>query len=119
MPNTNSSLHKTLTAVIGPERTDRLFQVLTIPKGILNETGDPLSRAGIAQALNMLLFEDLLKRVPDAKAYADDCFREGRKVMHDHGAVRTVALSGMGEIPAGEEAITRILRPLGYALNGT
>jgi hypothetical protein len=39
--------------------------------------------------------------------------------MHDHGAVRTVALEGMGELPAGEEAITRILRPLGYALNGT
>ena len=39
--------------------------------------------------------------------------------MHDHGAVRTVLLEGMGTLPAGEEAITRILRPLGYALNGT
>jgi hypothetical protein len=38
--------------------------------------------------------------------------------MHDHGAVRTVALEGMGKLPAGQEAITRILRPLGYALNG-
>jgi hypothetical protein len=119
MTNCNSALHKTLTHVIGAERTDRLFQVLTIPRGICNEIGDTISRAGIAQALNMLLFEDLLNRVPDAKAYADDCLREGRKVMHDHGAVRTVLLTGMGEIPAGEEAITRALRPLGYALNGT
>jgi hypothetical protein len=119
MTNTNSSLHKTLSQVIGAERAERLFQVLTIPQGILDESGDTISRAGIAQALNMLLFEDLLKRVPDAKAYADDCLREGRKVMHDHGAVRTVALFGMGEIPAGEAAITRILRPLGYGLNGT
>ena len=119
MTNTNSSLHKTLSQVIGAERAERLFQVLTIPQGILDESGDTVSRAGIAQALNMLLFEDLLKRVPDAKAYADDCLREGRKVMHDHGAVRTVALFGMGEIPAGEAAITRILRPLGYGLNGT
>src|ERR1700745_3351571 len=100
--NTNFALHKTLNQVIGPERADRLFQVLTIPQGILNETGDTISRAGIAQALNMLLFEDLLNRVPDAKAYADDCLREGRKVMHDHGAVRTVLLKGMSQIPAGE-----------------
>jgi Domain of unknown function (DUF1338) len=115
----NSALHKTLSKVIGAERTDRLFHVLTIPQGILDESGDTISRAGIAQALNMLLFEDLLKRVPDAKAYADDCIRDGRKVMHDHGAVRTVALNGMGKLPAGEESVTRILRPLGYALNGT
>lgn len=119
MTNTNSALYKTLSQVIGNERSDRLFHVLTIPEGILEESGDTISRAGIAQALNMLLFEDLLKRVPDAKAYAEDCLREGRKVMHDHGAVRTVLLNGMGQIPAGEEAITRVLRPLGYALNGT
>jgi hypothetical protein len=29
-----------------------------------------------------------------------------------------VLFHGMGALPAGEEAITRILRPLGYALNG-
>ena len=116
--NTNSALHKTLTAVIGPERTDRLFQVLTIPKGILNETGDNLSRAGIAQALNMLLFEDLLTRVPSARTYVDRCLAQGKTLMHDHGAVRTVLLEGMGGLPAGQEAITRILRPLGYTLNG-
>ncbi len=85
----------------------------------MRESGDTISRAGIAQALNMMLFEDLLNRVPDAKAYAEDRIRQGTKIMHDHGAVRTVAVEGMGEIPAGEEAITRVLRPLGYAQNGT
>jgi hypothetical protein len=93
--------------------------VLVIPQGLLDESGDQISRAGIAQALNMMLFEDLLNRVPDAKKYADDRLRDGKKIMHDHGAVRTVAMGGMGGLPAGEEAITRILRPLGYALNGT
>jgi hypothetical protein len=112
-------LQETLKQVVGAERAERLFQVLVVPQGLLEETGDTISRAGIAQALNMLLFEDLLQRVPDAKSYADDCLRNGRKVMHDHGAVRTVALNGMGALPAGEEAITRVLRPLGYALNGT
>ena len=67
MTNNQSALHKALSQVIGAERTERLFQVLTIPQGILNESGDSLSRAGIAQALNMLLFEDLLARVPDAR----------------------------------------------------
>ena len=112
-------LQETLEEVIGAERAERLFQVLVVPQGLLEETGDAISRAGIAQALNMMLFEDLLQRVPDAKSYADDCLRDGRKVMHDHGAVRTVLLEGMGALPAGEEAITRVLRPLGYALNGT
>lgn len=119
MATNDSALRNTLSQVIGTDRADRLFNVLTVPQGLLNETGDTISRAGIAQALNMMLFDDLLARVPDAKAYADDCLRDHRKVMHDHGAVRTVALSGMGALPAGEEAITRILRPLGYALNGT
>jgi hypothetical protein len=113
-----AALQNTLHQVIGAERAGRLFKVLIIPQGVLDETGDTLSRAGIAQALNMILLSDLLHRVPDARAYADDCLRDGRKMMHDHGAVRTVALSGMGQLPAGEEAITRILRPLGYALNG-
>ena len=112
-------LQHTLEQVIGAERSDKLFKILRIPDALLAESGTSISRAGIAQALNMVLFEDLLDRVPDAKRYAEDCLREGRKIMHDHGAVRTVAVEGMGSLPAGEEAITRILRPLGYALNGT
>jgi len=111
-------LQGTLEEVVGAERAHRLFEVLEVPQGLLEETGTTISRAGIAQALNMMLFEDLLERVPDAKLYADDCVLDGKKIMHDHGAVRTVKLDGMGELPAGEEAITRILRPLGYALNG-
>ena len=117
-PN-DAILQETLEQVIGRDRADRLFQVLTIPEALLQETGPTISRAALAQALNMILFEDLLNRVPDAKKYADDKMAQGGKIMHDHGAVRTVALDGMGRIPAGEEAITRILRPLGYALNGT
>jgi hypothetical protein len=118
MSNKNSVLKNTLEKVTSTERAERLFQILKIPQGLMEESGEKISRAGIAQALNMLLFEDLLNRVPDAKSYAEDCLRDGKKVMHDHGAVRTVALNRMGALPAGEEAITRVLRPLGYALNG-
>jgi len=118
MPSNEAVLQKKLDAVVGADRCAWLFDVLAVPEGLRAECGERISRAGIAQALNMMLFEDLVRRVPDAKKYADDCLREGRKIMHDHGAVRTVALSGMGALPKGEEAITRVLRPLGYALHG-
>jgi Domain of unknown function (DUF1338) len=35
----------------------------------------------------------------------------------DHGALRTVALEGMGGLPCGEAAITRVLLPLGYRMS--
>jgi hypothetical protein len=76
----------------------------------------------VAQALNVLLFEDLLRRVPAAARYAERAAAEGRTILHDHGAVRTVALPGgapLGGLPGGQESIVRLLRPLGYALHGT
>jgi len=118
MSSDNSVLRKTLDKIIGSERTGQLFKVLVIRPEIAADPGPQVSRAALAQALNMLLFEDLLIRVPAAKIYVEHCLRDGKTVMHDHGAVRTVALEGMGKLPAGQEAITRILRPLGYALNG-
>jgi len=113
-----SHLQSIVTSVIGRARAERLLRILEVPHALLEEDGPQVSRACIAQALNMLLFEDLLGRVPAAKTYASDCLLSNQKILHDHGAVRTVALEGMGTLPAGQEAITRILRPLGYALNG-
>jgi hypothetical protein len=113
-----SALQSILTHTIGVARAERLLNILEIPAALLEENGENVSRACIAQALNMLLFEDLLERVPAAKTYASDCLLSSQKIMHDHGAVRTVLLEGMGALPAGQEAITRILRPLGYGLNG-
>jgi hypothetical protein len=118
MSSSTSALHKILSQVIGEQRTEHLFKVLVIHPEIATDPGPQISRAVFAQALNMLLFEDLLARVPAARTYVERCVRDGKTVMHDHGAVRTVALAGMGRLPAGQEAITRILRPLGYALNG-
>src|SRR5690242_17074182 len=108
MKSNNGALKQVLERIIGPERTDCLFQVLVIHPEIAGDAGPEVSRAIVAQALNMLLFEDLLVRVPAAKLYVDRCLGSGKTVMHDHGAVRTVDLSGMGALPAGEEAITRI-----------
>src|ERR1700754_4590901 len=118
MSSQNGVLWQLLEAITGHDRTTRLFKVLVIHPDIASNPGPRVSRAVLAQALNMLLFEDLLNRVPAAALYVDRSIEQGRTVMHDHGAVRTVALSGMGGLPLGQEAITRILRPLGYTLNG-
>ena len=102
---------------VNDTRAGAAFSLLTIHPDLLKPS-NTVSRAVMAQALNMVLFNDLLERVPAAKAYAQDCLREGRKVFHDHGAVRTVVLSGMGDLPSGQEALLRVLAPLGYVLNG-
>jgi hypothetical protein len=124
---TEGSLRTLLERTLTPERTDGLMRLLVIPHALLTEdqptpevpeTERRASRAVVAEALNVLLFQDLLDRVPAAQRYAERAVAQGRTITHDHGAVRTVALAGMGALPAGEEAITRILRPLGYERRG-
>ncbi|MDE1177023.1 MAG: DUF1338 domain-containing protein [Edaphobacter sp.] len=111
-------LWQLLEDLVGHARGARLFRVLVIHPDLAADPGPHVSRAVVAQALNMLLFEDLLQRVPAAAAYVDRSLAQGRTVLHDHGAVRTVALEGMGALPAGQEGIARVLRPLGYKVNG-
>jgi hypothetical protein len=115
-----SSLMEILDHLIGPERTKRLLDALLLDPALTQgaERSGRASRAVVAQALNMLLFENLVEQVPAAKVYLEQCLAQGKKVLHDHGAVRTIALEGMGNLPSGEESIVRILRPLGYALYG-
>lgn len=117
-PTHGSVLRTTLDNLIGPKRAERLFNVLVINPSFVEEAGPRISRANLAQALNMLLFDDLIERVPAAKLYVEQCLRNGKTILHDHGAVRTIAMERVGSLPAGEKAITRILHPLGYALNG-
>ncbi len=114
----NSSLFQILEELTSKERADQLLRVVVVPRPLLDESGDVVSRALLAQALNMLLFEDLLERVPAALRYAMRALAEGKSILHDHGAVRTILQESMGALPAGQEAILRILRPLGYALYG-
>ncbi len=114
----SASLESLLSTLIGPTRTTRLLTTLTIHPSLLVQA-DLASRALLAQALNMLLFEDLIARVPAAHAYVDRCLAAGDTIFHDHGAVRTVDLAGMGALPRGQAALTRILIPLGYQLRGT
>ncbi|MES2978961.1 MAG: DUF1338 family protein [Pseudomonadota bacterium] len=77
-----------------------------------------MSRAELAQALCMCLFQDLIERVPVASAYVNDARAAGTLIDLDHGALRTVKWPS-GDLPPGEASLTRVLRALGYQHNGT
>lgn len=107
------TLLRLVTSALGTRRADRLFGTLEVPEALLAPRGDQVPRAVLAFALNMLLFEDLLRRVPEGAAYIADHLRRGGKACFDHGALRTVAAPS-GALPAGHAAFARILEPLGY-----
>lgn len=106
-----------LRAVAGDRRTRELLASVEVP-ALGEAPAGRTSRAQLAMALAMLLFEDVTNRVPAARAYVADVRRAGRRVLLDHGALRTVIVGG-GTLPAGREAFTRFLEPLGYRHAGT
>jgi hypothetical protein len=115
----NSNLDAMLEAACGAGAAQRLVRLMNVPP--LMDRCEPgiVTRAELAQALNMALFAGLLERVPTGRAYTEDVVRDGARVQFDHGALRTVRWPHSGALPPGEAAFTRILKPLGYRLNGT
>jgi hypothetical protein len=103
---------------IGAEACAWVTKLMTIPSSFAVWEDDRVSRREMAQALNMVLFYDLLLRVPTGRRYTEEVAARGDKVFHDHGALRTVRWIENGALPPGEAAFTRILEPLGYRLNG-
>ena len=109
-----------LLAVVVPERNlAGLVQLMNLPAALADATPGVVTRAELAQAMNMALFAGLLERVPTGRAYTNDMLHTQTRVQFDHGALRTVRWSESGALPPGEAAFTRILRPLGFTLNGT
>jgi hypothetical protein len=102
--------------IVGQARAEALVAAVEIDAALLRPPSDTVSRAELAQALNLLLFDDLLRRVPAGALYVLDRVRRGEKVVHDHGAVRTI-LGETGVLPSGERALTRVLAPLGYEVD--
>jgi len=115
----NSNLINLVERTIGREACAWVERLMTIPPGFAVWESDWVSRKEMAQALNMVLFHDLLLRVPTGREYTEDVAARGDKVFHDHGALRTVRWADNGALPPGEAAFTRILEPLGFRLNGT
>ena len=117
MTNTQkSALQRLLSTCCSSEESAGLLRATQVAPPILGETGNEVSRSVLAQGLNLLLLRDLLMRVPTGKQYVEERMSQGRQIVFDHGALRTVSLNGMGDLPPGESAITRALIPLGYRL---
>jgi hypothetical protein len=115
----NRNLAALLKSACGPAAAQELVQLMNLPPSLSHWEDGVATRAELAQALNMALFRGLLERVPTGRAYTEDLIREGGRVEFDHGALRTVRWPHCGALPPGEAAFTRILKPLGYRLNGT
>ncbi|MBI1397478.1 MAG: DUF1338 family protein [Betaproteobacteria bacterium] len=119
MPATNTTLHALIGSALSPASVSGLIETVAVDAALLIPRHESASRAEIAMALCLILLDDLMRRVPDAHAYVDDCRAAGRKFVFDHGALRTVAWPHTGALPRGREAFARILEPLGYRLGGT
>ena len=114
----NSNVESLLRKLLGPQKTELLFSTLNFPSGLGDWEDGIVTRSELAQAMNMALFEDLLDRSPNSRAYTNEARASGGSVYFDHGALRTVRWPHNGALPPGEGAFTRILLPLGFKLNG-
>ena len=112
----SSNVQQLVASVLGAERAVWLFNAMEVDARLLGSS-DNVTRAELAQAMNMVLFSDLLKRVPEGAQYVDDAIRIGRKINFDHGALRTVVAQN-GALPVGQLAFERILKPLGFIVGG-
>ena len=112
-------LQKLLTAVLPSEAVKTIHEQMYVHPGLQQTASGTVTRAELAQALNMALFHGLVQRVPAGQDYiASDVVGQQRKVVFDHGALRTVRCAS-GALPPGESAFTRVLRPLGFEMQGT
>lgn len=109
-----SGLYQLLIRVCDPSIAEQLLRCVTVPEILVRPLGEQVSRAELAHALNMILFADLLKRVPEARLYVDEKQQNEQTVFLDHGAVRTVVGVDTGALPAGRRAFARFLEALGF-----
>ncbi len=110
-------MNELLTRLVGPQRCAQLLAQVAVPPQLAGDQQHQgqRSRAAVAMALGLVLFEDLLARVPSGARYVASQRKRGRQVVFDHGAVRTVDWPDTGQLPPGAELFRRLLVPLGYA----
>jgi len=118
MIDKDGGLLRLIRAEIGAASTQNLLRLLEIDARLVQPLRDTVTQAEIAFAVSAILYHQLCERVPEAKDYTQEVIQAGARVVFDHGALRTVAWPS-GALPAGEIAITRVLKPLGYVLAGT
>lgn len=111
-------IERLVVAILGDAAGRDTLKLLELDAALLDERAGPVSRAAFAMAMNVALFHDLMQRVPSGAAYVADMMASGRRILFDHGALRTIRFTGgpTGALPAGEEAFARIFLPLGYEM---
>ena len=107
-------LRSLVATQLGAERATAVVDGLVVHPSLLQTAGDDVPRAVVAQALAIVLLDDLLRRVPAAAAYAEERWADGDRLVLAHGAVHTVTGVASGELAPGRESVARVLRPLGY-----
>jgi hypothetical protein len=107
-----------VAAHLGEEDARAALDALDIAPALLDQSGETVSRAAFAMAMNVILLHNLLARVPTGAAYVADRLAGGGRVSFDHGALRTIRFPDgpTGALPPGEDAFTRIFLPLGYRM---
>jgi hypothetical protein len=105
-----------IRSVLDQERADATLAVLNVAPALMAD-GPQVSRAQVAMALNVILFADLLDRVPTAARYVQEVAAGGGRISFDHGALRTID-GETGALPRGQQAFGRFLEPLGYEVAG-
>ncbi len=115
----NPMLARLVAACLGECLASEILDTVVIDPALPGE-GAEIPRSLIATALNLLLMQDLLGRVPTGAAYVADRRLAGERIVFDHGALRTIRFGQgpTGALPPGEAAFTRILAPLGYRFAG-
>jgi hypothetical protein len=113
-------LRRLIALIAGERSAAEILETLHVEPALLAESGGEVSRAVFAMALNALLFQDLLARVPTGASYVADRRRLHHRIQFDHGALRTVSFARgpTGMLPGGAAAFARILGPLGYRVAG-
>lgn len=118
-PVAGSALLGLVAARVGEGRAAELLDSVELHPAVLVPSAGAVPRAVIAQALGLVLLDDLLGRVPSAAAYVADRVAGGGRVFLDHGAVRTVGGVVCGALPPGQESLARVLSALGYSEHST
>ncbi|MGY2226758.1 2-oxoadipate dioxygenase/decarboxylase family protein [Pseudomonas gingeri] len=109
-------LFSLVASVLGQPAAQWLEQHVDVPAALHDFSFDDaaLHRVWLAEALNLCLFHKLVEAVPDGRRYVEEQAGDGRKVVFDHGAIRTVDWPENGELPRGRLAFSRLLEPLGF-----
>lgn len=110
------ALFSLVESVLGKPNAHWLRGHVHVPEALhgFNLSNQALHRVWLAEALNLCLFHKLVDAVPDGRLYVEEQAAQGRKVVFDHGAIRTVDWPSNGELPRGRQAFSRLLEPLGF-----